>query len=458
MAGLGDLFGRGSIAEQFIVWGVMQQVLQPLLQPALVEIGKLVNAEFPEVPLTPEQWAGLVARGLAPAGDGEDGAKQSGVNTAEFARLVTAAAQSPALGTVIAALQRGLIERGDGDPATASLTGALADAGVRESWWPIIAQLAVQIPSTAEVMNAWLEGQITEGEARERYLQAGGDPTWFQTSYNANGQAPTPVQALELWNRGIIPESGTGPGAVSYEQAFLEGPWRNKWLPAFKALRHYLPPPRTVTAMFHDGQFTHDQAAHYLALQGLEPDLIAAYLAPTGSSTAATEKHLSKTDLVTLYTDQLLPRGDAETGLEALGYTAHDAGLILELADVRQAASQVSAGVTRVRSLFTAGKITTTEAQQALVQLRVDPAQARQIVETWSVTDTRAVKVPSAAQVVDAWYYQLISADDALSRLEALGYEPDDAYLLLAVKNKGPVPGIPNPLGPPPPPTTPAST
>lgn len=459
MPGLGDLFGRGSIAEQFLLWGVLQQLLQPLLEPVITEISKEVNSKFPELPLTPAELAGQVARGLLDDSDAAGEASQSGLGATEFAKLVKAAAQSPALGTAVAAFQRGEIPAGDGDPLTPSLTGALADAGVRREWWPIVERLAVQIPSTAEVMNAWLEGQITEAEARTRYLAAGGDPTWFQTSYNANGQAPTPVEALELLNRGIIPQDGTGPDSISYHQAFLEGPWRNKWLTPFLALREYLPPPRTVTAMFHDGQLTHAQAAELLTKQGLAPDLVAAYLSPTSSTTSTTEKHLAKTDILALYTDGLMTSADATKALEAINYTAHDAALIIELQDVRIAAAQVSAGVTRVRGLFNSGKITATEAAAELVKLHVDAAQATELVNTWAITTSNEVRTLTASQIGRAWYYLLISADDAMTRLQALGYDAEDAYVLLGLEAKGPVPGLPNPLPkftpPPLPPVTP---
>jgi hypothetical protein len=53
-------------------------------------------------------------------------------------------------------------------------------------------------------------------------------------------------------NRGIIPWSGSGPRSTSFEQAFLEGPWRNKWLGPFRKAAEYFPPPRTITAMYNE--------------------------------------------------------------------------------------------------------------------------------------------------------------------------------------------------------------
>jgi hypothetical protein len=445
MPNIGDLFKSGSTAEQFLIWGVLQQLLQPLLSPATNELGKIVNQGLPSILNTPADAAASVARGLDNTEHAELVARESGLESDAFAMLIQLAMRSADLGTAIAAYQRGLIPDGSANGAELSLNGALADSGIRQEWHNVIKQLAIEIPSTAEVMNAWLEGQIGESEARERYLKAGGDPTWFQTAYNANGQAPTPNEALTMVNRGIIPLTGTGPGAVTYEQAFLEGPWRNKWLSAFEALREYYPPPRTVTAMYHQGQLTHDQAATYLVKQGLSTDLAAAYLAPKASTATDTEKHLAKTDIVTLYADGLMTRTDAVKALEAIKYSAHDASLILELQDVRTAAKQVTAGMTRVRTLFDAGKMTAADAVKALIALDVDATQARELVDTWQITVVSNPRSLTESQIVNAWYYELVSADDAMDMLVSIGYEPGDAWLLLAIKNRGPVKGLARP-------------
>lgn len=447
MPGIGSLFGEGSTAEQFLVWGVLQQLLQPLLAPLTTELGKLVYSATPDVPLSPADAAALVARGLIDHGTGQDIANDTGIGGSDFDKLVTASEHAPDLGAVIAAYQRGLIPEAGDAGTDVSLQGALQDNGIRQGWHDILAKLTVQIPSIAEVMNAWLEGQIDEPEARKRYLAAGGDPTWFQTSYNANGEAPTPVQALELLNRGIIPERGTGPDSVSYEQAFLEGPWRNKWLPAFLALREYLPPPRTVTAMYHAGQIDHAQAADLLVKQGLSATLAQAYLSPGHTSASAEDKTLAKTDILAMYADGLLSHADAITALVKLRYSEHDAALIIKLQDARTAARQVTAGVTRTRALFNAGKISTADAVGALVSLGVAHPQAVQTVDVWAVTDVPPVRTLTESQIVSAWDYDLLPTPDALAALVTLGYDDTDAWLLLSIRNKGPLKDAPRPRG-----------
>lgn len=438
MADLGGIFSKGSTAEQFLIWGVLQQMLGPLLLPLENELQAIAYGLAPDVRISPESAASAAARALISPDKGDSEAQWSGIDPDRFAILYNLATRAPDLTTVAEALRRKIIGEGTSGTNDTSFRGALTDAGIREDWHDVIRKLVTSIPDQSQVLNAWLEGQIEEGEARQRLLEAGMAEDWIKTAYAANGQAPTPMQALELLNRGIIPEGGTGQDATSYEQAFLEGPWRNKWLKSFIALRWYLPPPRTVTAMFHGGQLTHDEAAELLVKQGLTTDLAAKYLAPTRKTSAA--KELTKAEIIALYENRVTSRAQALKSLQQLGYDDGDAGELLALADLKAHAAQVSSAVTRVRTLFLAGKLTAPQATTTLDKLGVTPEQASALINVWQIEHARDPKVLTPAQVLAGWEYGVVTMPDAIGQLTAYGYSDDDAYLLLAIKNKGPLP------------------
>lgn len=443
MAGLGGLFGGGGVAEQLLVWGVLNQVISTAASPALTELGKAVNSEFPVMPMDPGDAATAVARGILEAGSGQDHAADTGTPADVFAVMTELARRGPDLSLVFELMRRGKIGAGAEDPKGLGARNALTDAGIRPEWHDLLLELAVSVPTQAEVLNAWLEGQIGEGEARERLLRAGMDPTWITTAYNANGQAPTPVQALEMLNRGLIPEGGTGPGAVSYRQAFLEGPWRNKWLDAFIALRWYIPPPRTVTAMHREGSLSTDQATRYLMDQGITSDLAAAYLSSSHHQAVATEKHLAKGDVITLYVDKLLTRPAAKAALVALKYQAHDADMLLDLADVRRTTANVNAVVTRTRALYVAGKITRPEALRNLATLKVATKEADELVTLWDLEHRKTVKVLTPAQIVHAEFLGLITTAECDSELAQHGYSKFDSWVLRSSAHKKAQPNKP---------------
>jgi hypothetical protein len=237
----------------------------------------------------------------------------AGVNADRFAVLAQLAGNAPDPTSLAVGLRRKLID-------AATYDRGIRQGRLRDEWADLVRELAVVQPAPGAMLAAFLEGQIPEAEARDRYAQLGGDPAYFDILYNTEGQAPTPTQALELANRGIIPWGGSGPGVVSFEQAFLEGPWRNKWQASFRELGAYLPPPRTVTAMLREGALTPAQATTLLEKQGLTPELAAAYLSGAHHQGTAKTKELAESTVLDLYRDQLISRDQVLTFLGALGW------------------------------------------------------------------------------------------------------------------------------------------
>jgi hypothetical protein len=196
----------------------------------------------------------------------------------------------------------------------------------------------------------------------------------------------------------------------------------------------------------------------YLAKQGLTADLAEAYLSPSTTTTVSTAKTLTESQIVALYKDKVFTRADAITHLVGLKYTEADADYLLQLTDVSAAAAAITQGITNVRALFEAGKLTEAEAESSLVTLEIPSAQAKEIVDTWAVTKTVSPKMLTAAQVEAAWYYQLITTADALAQLVTMGYDDLDAWLVLSIKGKGPLSDAPRPAGGAPPPVVKAAT
>lgn len=441
-----NLFGANSIGQQFLIYGVLQQLLSGALGPAVADIAQAVNSGDPVITLTPEQLAVGVIREILDPGNSQSEAAKSGIGAGRFQQLIELAQQPPSLGILLAAHQRTLGQVGPGADAGVDLDKALADLGIGEQYRSLVKAQAILIPTAGEVLNAWLEGQIEEGEAVARIRATGLDPSWIQTAYNANGQAPTPVEALELWNRGIIPEGGTGPGATSYEQAFREGPWRNKWLEAFKALRFYIPPPRTVQAMLREGSISEAKATEWLNASGVYGDTLAAFLVSSSHSATPAARELSRTDVVDLYESQLITAEQAVSDLAALKYTADDARLIIALADKKLATAASKTAITRLKNLFLAGTNTSAQSRAALNALGIPDQQIANLLAVWGLEQATAVRTLTESQIVAAWYYNRF-ADDAptnnqiaLTRLQQLGYSAGDATILLEIRAKGPLP------------------
>lgn len=443
MVDVGDLFGKGSIGEQFVLWNVLSSLSAPVLAPVIQSIANRVWDADPSVPLSPETAAELVARGFIVQSQGEDQAVRSGVSSENFAKLVQASRHAPPFEALVAGVRRGLIGGFGAGDAAGSLTDGLNDLGIDPKWWDLLNALVVNKPTGEAALQALLEGQIDEDLAKQLWVQAGEDPDWFQHAFDSQGAAPTPDMAGTMANRGIIPWDGQGPGVTSFQQAFLEGPWRNKWEPAMKALQEYLPPPRTVTAMMHNGSLTDAQALALFRKEGLSVELAAAYVADAHHAKAAATKDLTQAQISALYRDGKITEARAEQLLVALGYSQANAALVLSLANVQKADTHVTAAIGRVRTLYVAHKITAKAAKDSLISLKVAADQATELMDLWDIEIGINVRQLTPAQIMAAWSAQVISQAEAQTELEHLGYTEFDAWVLMSTHNGGPLPGKP---------------
>src|SRR5581483_10386298 len=322
MAGLGDAFAKGSIGEQLLVWGVLNQLLSALIGPAVTELTYLEQETVPFYVLSPAELAQLVNRGFEDESSAAGDAAKNGISTDRFHKLVELAGEAPGPAALTEALRRGIIAEDAPTGDLPSFNDGIRQGNLRDVWAPLFKQLAVQLPSWSDALDALLEGQLDQATAEHWYKLAGGDPEAFDWLFNTRGSAPPPDMGGTMANRGITPWDGEGPQATTFQQAFLEGPWRNKWEPAMRKLMEYHPPPRTVTALLREGAITSAEAQTLLQQQGLTPELAAAYIKGSEKHTTVTTKALTKTDIESLLAGHVITEQQAHDMLVKLGFDA----------------------------------------------------------------------------------------------------------------------------------------
>lgn len=488
MPGFGEFLGKtGEAAWQLFVWQIGAQVVSQLLGPYLTELGYLVNDEHPDIILPVGDLVSGVLRGQITHDSAVSDARKLGIDEARFNQLVETArprlspadlaqlvirgfmtdqaaiqeaafsgvdqdrlyllekiaADAPGPSDLATALRRGVIPEDDPSEDVPSFAGGIREGRLANKWIPMVKALATYWPSPIDALSAELEGQLDHDTALAMYEKLGGDPQFYTWLFNSRGNAPTPGEGLEMLNRGIIPERGTGPQSTSYEQLFLEGPWRNKWLPAFLALRTYVTPPRSVVAMIRDGSLTDAQAAAELAKQGMDETMIGAYIAEGHQQTAAPDKNLTQSQIVELYTDRIVSQTEAHDLLTALNYSDQNATFLLTLADLRRSMTAVSNAVSRVHTLYVGHKITRAATVDVLTKLEVPADQVADIIATWDLEASVNVKQLTEAQIVAAWDKEIIDLDTAMAELQTIGYTALDAWVLLSTKNNQPLPNKP---------------
>lgn len=545
MSALGDLLGKGSVAEQLLVWGLMNQAIGAAAAPYFSQLQQDVSARSPVEPLSPADAASAVVRNFLSASEGSSMAGRSGVGAADFGTLVALAGDAPGPQALASALLRGVIsESGKGaesisfeqgiaegrladkwapvikalseailSPADAAsavvrnfitaaegeavagksgvsagtfatlvalsgdapgpqqLAEALRRGSIPESgagvsstsfqqgiaegrlankWAPVIKDLAKLWPTPVDALDAALKGQITPADGEALYEKLGGDTQFYQWLLDSQGSGPTPLEAADWARRGIIPWDGTGPTVTSYAQAVKESRYRDKWADAYKAQAQYIPPPYSIITLLKDGAVTKDQATAMLQQQGATADVIAAMIAEADATDLSAYRGLTTQSVLGMYYNRLISQADATSILESLHVSAEAAPLMLAYADLQRAIAAQNSAVTRVGSLYAARKITAQTAQQSLLSLQVPAAAVQEILTVWSLENSINVKLLTQSEIVDAWVYGIMTVEEAITELTNIGYTPYDAWVLLSVKAKAPLPGQPEP-GPAPP-------
>jgi hypothetical protein len=439
-----DLKGKaGTAGEQLFLWGFLQGIISQLGAPAFRELGYLVNHAAPNQVLSPADVATAVNRAFMDQGQGVTEANASGIDESRLNIMRQLAGDAPSPTDLVTALRRGLIQRTGTGPDSTSFQQGIAEGNLLDKWTDVVAGLASEWPTPADALAAVLEGQVTLEDGKALYAKFGGDPDYFQLLYDTRGNAPTPVEALTLANRGIIPWTGTGPDATSYEQAFLEGPWRNKWLKPYEALGVYWPPPETVRALLEVGGVTTAEASDLWAKQGLTADTIQQYIVAANNTKNAGTIGLTESAVLQMYYNQLISETDVRSFLSLFGIDQANADLLIAYTDMQRSIAATTTAVSRIQTLYTSRKISEDTARGALSRLKVPADAVNGLITTWNVVASANVKTLTETQIVDAWHYNNLTQDEAQNELEALGYTPYDAWILLSNKNEAPLPGKP---------------
>ena len=401
--------------------------------------------------LTPADAASAVVRNFVSRAEGLALAGKQGVDPATFETLVQLSGDAPGPQQLAEALRRGLIPaKGTGAGSTSFLQG-IAEGRLADKWAPVIQGLAQLWPTPTDALDASLKGQISAAEGKHLYQMLGGDLQFYDWLLATIGDSPTPLEAAVLAARGIIAEHGTGPNVLSYDQAVKESRYRNKWGPAYRELSRHIPPPSTLVSMLAHRNI--DQAtAHKLLLQNdMTPEVAAAYISEAEYEAISDYRGLTEAAVTGMYVGHIITRQQAEQLLDVLHVSAAAAGLLLDYADMRYVIDSVNKSVQRIATLFVGRKISIATAHNALTNLQIDAAAAEQLIQDWELQAAANVKILTETQIIDAWYYQVMTFPEAVNALAAVGYTEFDSWVLLSNKVKGPLPGKPKNTAAPPP-------
>jgi len=396
--------------------------------PVLFELTKAI--------LSPPDLAQAVLRNFMTFDQGLAIAKLSGYDESQFHTAVDLAGDALSPTDLSIALRRGLIPYDSGDPAKPGFLQGVQQGRLKDVWAPILRELAQEWPTPTDALESRLVGQTTTDEALKLYTTFGGDPKYFDLLFNTRGEAPSPLELGVLANRGDIKWNGLGVTETSFEQGFHEGRWRDKWIDAYRNLAHFRPPEGTITLFLSHGVIDAAQAADMYAKLGMDADTIKLYVDEAHLEAYSEYRGLATSAVLTAYYEQIITKEQATAILVDLHVDPKAAEIQIELQEIRRQFEAINNVVSRIRTLYAGRKITEATAKSSLTALGINGTQIDGIIQTWQLENSVNVKTLTEAQIADAFFYGLMTEDEALGELENIGYSEFDAWIILSLKEK----------------------
>ena len=452
-----------AILEQVFLYGIVSNLIgtatTPFLQGVVNSLWQVASDTGINVPVSPAILATAAGRGLvlgdAPTVSVPDSyyseAAKSGVSKADLDLQASLVGLPPAFQELLEMERRGII-------TTAQLEKGLQEGDFRDDWIQYAVQLKYGWLTPLDFVRAAVQAQMTYEDAAQWAQKTGLDtttalpldtgnteasPDMFGLAFSIAGRPPGPEELARAANRGIIDWTGTGADATTFQQGIAESDVKTKWTPILQALAEYVPPPRSVGTLLERGVVTAAQAQQLWEDGGVPETLAKAYVAMAEQQSTIQDKLLAKGEIVTGYYDQLFSKQQAEELLGLLGYTGQVAADILATVDFRREIQAINGVVRRISNLYANYKLTNANALSALEEVGLESSQANAILTSWDALRKQPIRVPTTAEIGLATKYGTLTQEQALTELEALGYQPRDAAIVLSAHSEEPVQPLP---------------
>jgi hypothetical protein len=402
---------RGEMSEATVRHWLLRGALPLELTDAILHLAR--------TELSPADAALAVTRSIFTPAEGAAVALKSGVLEADFATLVANTGEPLGLEQLLEALRRGFIDR-------ARFDVGFRQARYRNEWAGTALQLAYAPMSTADAVEASIQGHLSIDAAKAKAVENGLEPADFQALYDTAGEPLSRTEMEQLYNRGKVTKA-------QVDQALIESRLKPKYTALAFDLHERLPEARQVSAMISHGVVTKQQGLHLLSELGYTAEVAGFIVAEGTAVKVGAHKALTIAEIHQLYTAGVFDKGKAGQLLDGLGFDAADSAYLLSSWDLLAGAAVTRQAIGVVRSRYVARHFDARQAGMYLDSLSVAPAARDRYLMVWDIEREATVAVLSEAQIVAAHKKELISGEDAYSRLIARGYTDDDAHILLDV-------------------------
>lgn len=404
-----EMMRRGLISrDQFALWCGLNGIPESIVGIYL----HMVNN-----PISVADAALAVLRGNIDQATADALATANGVSLNEFQILVNNTGEPPGLMQLLEAYRRGFIDQ-------ATLEQGIRDSRYRNEWIPMLEKLRYEPMSVADAVNATVQNQMDAATARGIADQNGLTPGAFDILLNTAGEPLSPTEMWTLYNRGQVTQD-------QVYQASRESRLKDKYVPMQFLLHEHTLPIFTIQTALRTGGM--DQAT---ALKSITSLGYSAHDAQEIINSASQQRLKTYRDQVvaaahSLYEDNIIGADTVNSITSQMGYTDDETKFITQSSELRREAAITHAAINATRSKYLAHHIDEQIASGLLDSFQVPSQQRDQLLAVWTIEASAYTKSLTEAQIVKAFKDSLITQDDAMSRLQAMGYNETDSTLLI---------------------------
>ncbi len=340
-----------------------------------------------------------------------------GLSADRLSATIEAGKNYPSLGALLELWRRDFIGAG-------AVQKALERNGVPDEYLSQMMLLKEGPPSAEVAIQAVVQSQLDPASAMEIMAEQGIDPTHFQWLFETAGSPPGIHELLELLNRGLISEA-------DMIQAIKESRIKTKYIPQILLLRKKIPPMRSVVSMLRKKVITPEHALDNLHKLGYYDEDAAALVAEASQETHSGAKDLTVAQITESYELALITKEQAISMIAQLGFDNNESGMMLALADAKNARKAYDREVKKISSKFIAHHLTEQQASNLLDRVGMRGEARDRLLVEWTLERDSNVARLTAAQIIKLTKIAEFDEKEATKRLVNLGYTPEDAKLVL---------------------------
>jgi hypothetical protein len=359
-------------------------------------------------------------------------AEENGVTPGDVPALLANAGNPLSLEQLLEAHRRGYI-------TAARMREGIRAGRTRNDWIETAVSLSFSPMSTAEAVEAAVQGQLPLAAAKKIANENGLREADFQPLYDTAGAPLARTELQQLFNRGLISRG-------VYEQGLKESRLKNKYVQTAMQLHVRLPEPRQVTMALADGVISPAQAAKLLAEDGYSKETTDMLIRLGTIRSTGPYRQLMASQVAKLYADRIMSHTAAIDHLVKLHYQPQTAEIILNLADHERDQRIRDSTLRTLQAHFVAHRTSVTEATADLIALGYPHDTVTLYINAWKIERLAVIRQLTPAQILKAVKLGLLVPREQLTqaqweaknhdaghyRLTQLGYSGDDAELLLA--------------------------